>query len=117
MFKDRDQRIAVVKTIFGAFNKQHWINGDGLTPEALFQKEEANKNRPVNLSHSAEWMFRLGLSFWDNSTWMYLGKLYHLDGRNRRIMFSLLHCFENFEKQDEAIETWLFHWRGLREPN
>ena len=47
MFKDREQRIAVVKTLFGAFNHPTWIDDDGLTAEALDALKSLREGKPT----------------------------------------------------------------------
>lgn len=116
MFKDREQRIAVVKTLFGAFNHPTWINDDGLTAEALDAIKALREGKPTGLSHSAEWLLHLGTSLWDaGAGQMPFGKFYLLDGRNRRIVFGLLACFMNWDEQSDMIEVWLARWERLRQ--
>lgn len=115
MFRDREQRVLVVKTLFGAFNHANWIDDENeLTEEAIEAHERVQKGQPSGLSHSGEWMFTLAMSLWDNETKIKFGKFYHLDTRNRMLVFRLLFCFSLVEEQSFAIEEWLSDWSHLR---
>lgn len=115
MFKDREQRIAVVKTIYGAFRRASWINDDGITEDAINCKIRCKAGEASELSGSAEWLFRFGTSLWDQNTSMNFGKFYVLDSRNRRLVFGLLACFAEMDSQDAAIGEWLKKWEYLRD--
>ena len=116
MFSDREQRVAVVKTLFGAFNHAAWMTDDGLSEEACAHFKRLGEGKPTDLSSSAEWMFQLGVSLWDPYAGsMHFGKFFNLDGRNRQIVFGLLACFTDWKEQSDKIEAWLERWKGLRE--
>lgn len=115
MFRDREQRVAVVKTLFGAFNHAAWMTDDGLSEEACAAVRNLKEGKPTGLSHSAEWMFQLGVSLWDGyAVKMAFGKFYLLDARNRKIVFGLLACFTDWTEQSSKIEAWLERWKRLR---
>lgn len=114
MFESREQRIAVIKTLFGAIGAPDWINDEGIQGRALEHYDKIQKGERVDLSHSGEWIFRLALGLWDQSVRIEFGRFYHLDSNNRRIAFGLLACFADFEKQNERIEAWLKQWERLR---
>ena len=50
MFSDREQRVAVVKTLFGAFNHAAWMTDDGLSEEACGAVRNLKEGKPSGLS-------------------------------------------------------------------
>ena len=117
MFRDREQRIAVVKTLLGLIRHADWINEDGLSDEALARVNKARRGQDLDLSHSGDWIFRLAMSFWELDMLMNFGKFYHLDDSNRNIVFGLLACFVSYKGQDTRIDAWLKAHKYLREPS
>ena len=57
MFESREQRIAVVKTLFGAIGAPYWINDDGIQGKALEHYDKLQKGETLNLSHSGDWLY------------------------------------------------------------
>ena len=115
MFESRRQRLDVIQTLFGLFGCANWVGPDELQGKALDYYDQLQKGYELGLSRSAEWIFRLAMSMWDQTIKIEFGRFYVLDGRNRRVVFSLLACFADYEEQNARIEAWLKQWSHLRD--
>lgn len=114
MFESREQRILVIRTLLGAIGGSAWLDDSGWVGRGLVEYGNVRAGRPVDLSGSAEWIFRLAVSMWEGHTLMRFGEFYRLDGRNRKIVFGFLACLADYENQHKLVDVWAREWAHLR---